>query len=370
LAVVALALLGAIFAAQTWGRAMRANGNDLTTYLTAARAFWEGGNPYLVDAAFPFIYPLFLCVAIWPLALLPYGIAVAAWYLLAAVALASTTGLLRTLDRAAQESQRWLIATAVVALALADVLQNNLVNGQVNPIVLALCVAFAWFHARRHRLAAGAALGAAIAIKITPAILLLYLVKRKDWRTIAWTVAALVVCGVVLPYLIAGPSIWSEYQHYAQTFLTDRLVDTGEIVTHRRAFGLVEVVRQITGSARAADIWIAATAVAIALWFVDRTDRPHAFALYLAASLLISPMSEVHHLIYLWPALVLLAWEALDGRLTAADTIGLVAVLIAALAIRFVPFAAFAAVAGTCVLLARRRGAVGPARLGAGLNRA
>jgi len=349
-------LLAAIFAAQAWTRAMRASGNDLTTYLAAARAFWDGLNPYLVNAPFPFIYPLFLCVAIWPFALLPYGVAVGAWYLLAVLALASATAPLRTLARAVPDSRQWLVATAIVALAFADVLQNNLVNGQVNPVVLALCVAFAWLHARGRRLAAGAALGAAIAIKITPAILLLYLVKRQDWRTVAWTVGAMLACGVVLPYLVAGPSIWNEYYHYAQTFLTDRLVDSAEIVSHRRAFGLVEVVRQLTGSALAADIWIAAAVVAVALWFVDRVDRAHAFALYLAASLLISPMSEVHHLIYLWPALVLLTGEALDGRLTARSTIGLMAVLIAALAIRHVPFAAFVAVAGTCLLIGGQTG--------------
>ena len=346
-----LAILFVVFALQTWTRATRINGNDLTTYLTAARAFWAGGNPYLVDAPFPFIYPLFLCVAIWPLAQLPYGAAIAAWYLLAILALASATNLLRVLERPAPDARRWLMATAIVALALTDVLQNNLVNGQVNAVVLGLCVVLAWLHARGKRLAAGIALGAAIALKLTPAVLLMFLVKRKDWRTIAWTAAATLVCAVGLPYLIAGSSVWTEYQFYARTFLTDRLVDSADIVTHHRAFGLVEVVRQLTGAAMAADTWIAAALVAMALWATDRPDRPHAFALYLAASLLMSPMSEVHHLILLWPGLIGLTWAALAGRLSAAYIVGVAAVLIAVLAIRYVPFAAFVAVTGTCVLL-------------------
>jgi hypothetical protein len=62
-------------------------------------------------------------------------------------------------------------------------------------------------------------------------------------------------------------------------------------------------------------------------------------------------MSEVHHLILLWPGLIGLTWAALAGRLSAAYIVGIAAVLIAVLAIRYVPFGAFVAVTGTCVLL-------------------
>jgi hypothetical protein len=90
-ALAILAALAAAFAIQAWGRAMRPGGNDLTTYLTAAREFWRGANPYAIDSPFPFVYPLFLCVAIWPLAQLPYGVAVAVWCAIALAAMAGTT---------------------------------------------------------------------------------------------------------------------------------------------------------------------------------------------------------------------------------------------------------------------------------------
>jgi len=175
----------------------------------------------------------------------------------------------------------------------------------------------------------------------------------------ACTVAAAPVFAVGLPWLVSGARLWSDYAYYGHTFLADRLAEPADVVTHYRAFGLVEVVRQVTGAAWAADTWIVAAIVATWLWIADRPSaRPavNAFALYLAASLLISPMSEVHHLILLWPALILLVREALGERMSPVRRGALVLVLIAAFMLHQVPFAAFAAVLGTCALIALKPG--------------
>jgi hypothetical protein len=352
LAVVVLGLFAGVCAAQLWSRAFRANGNDLTTYLVASRDFWHGANPYQADTPFPFIYPLFVCVLLWPLAHAPYGFAVAAWYALSVGALAATTAVVASATGAVRSS--WVAVAAIVTVALADVLQNNLVNGQINPVVLALCAIGAWAWTRRHRPAAGIAIGAAIALKLTPAILLIWLARRRDWRTIAWTLAAAAVFAVGLPWLVTGSRVWPDYAYYGHTFIAGHLAESADIVTHHRAFGLVEVVRQAIGSAWAADAWIVAAIVAGVVWLADRpAARPaiHAFALYLAASLLISPMSEVHHLILLWPALLLLVGEATDGRMSPGRMAMLLLVLVAAFTLRHVPFGAFAAVLGTCILI-------------------
>lgn len=352
IAIALLAALAAVFAIQMWGRAVRANGNDLTTYLVAARDFWRGANPYAADAPFPFIYPLFLCVAVWPLLQVPYGLAVSVWYGMSIGALAVATRAVAIMRGATRMS--WFVVAAVVAVVLADVIQNNLVNGQVNAVVLALCMLGALAWARERRLGAGIAIGAAIAIKITPALLLVWLARRRDWRTLAWTAVAAIVLAIGLPWLVAGARVWSDYAYYGHTFLADRLAEPADVVTHYRAFGLVEVARQLTGSPLVADTWIVAVLVTAALWITDRpAARPpvHAFARYLAASLLINPMSEVHHLILLWPALLLLVQDAAEGRLSLTRRIILALVLIAALTLREVPFGAFAAVLGTCALI-------------------
>jgi alpha-1,2-mannosyltransferase len=246
------------------------------------------------------------------------------------------------------------VSATIVSVALADVLQNNLVNGQVNPVVLALCAGGALMWTRQRRIAAGLAIGAAIAFKITPAVLLIWLARRKDWRTLGWTAAATALFAIGLPWLVAGARVWSDYAYYGHTFLAGHLVESADVVTHHRAFGLVEVARQLTGSAWALDTWVVTAIIVAALWLADKPGaRPpaHAFALYLAASLLIAPMSEVHHLVWLWPALVLLVADGLDGRLSPTRQIGLLCVLIAAFTLHVVPFAALAAVLGACLLL-------------------
>src|SRR5688572_33351204 len=82
-AVVATIVLGA----QTWHKAFRPGGNDLTSYLLSARALWDGQSPYGLDTPFPYIYPLFLAFAIVPLAILPYGAAVIGWFAASVAAL-------------------------------------------------------------------------------------------------------------------------------------------------------------------------------------------------------------------------------------------------------------------------------------------
>jgi hypothetical protein len=80
--VVVLGLLVLLFAVQTWRKAYRPDGNDLTSYLAASRALAEGSNPYEVDTPFPYIYPLFPALALIPLAKAPYGAAVLLWFAL------------------------------------------------------------------------------------------------------------------------------------------------------------------------------------------------------------------------------------------------------------------------------------------------
>src|SRR5687767_16017455 len=82
-AIVATIVLGA----QTWHKAFRPGGNDLTSYLLSARALWDGQSPYGLDTPFPYIYPLFLAFAIVPLAILPYGAAVIGWFAASVAAL-------------------------------------------------------------------------------------------------------------------------------------------------------------------------------------------------------------------------------------------------------------------------------------------
>ena len=71
--------LGVVLLFQAFRMAYRDEGYDFTSYLLAARALRDGGNPYQVAMPFPYLYPLFLAFALMPLTFVPYWLANAVW---------------------------------------------------------------------------------------------------------------------------------------------------------------------------------------------------------------------------------------------------------------------------------------------------
>src|SRR6185295_16869721 len=112
------------------------------------------------------------------------------------------------------------------------------------------------------------------------------------------------------------------------------LADASTVVGHTRAFGLAEVWRQVSGLNWNADALICAVGLAAVIAVIDRgrSDPDPAFltvCLYLGGALLISPMSEVHHLAALVPGLALLTYRALTGASPVVSRVALAAVLLA-----------------------------------------
>src|SRR5204862_207695 len=70
------AVLCVVLFAQTWVRAERPNGIDLTSYLLSARALLHGDSPYLLPTPFPYLYPATLAFLLIPLTFVPAAVAV------------------------------------------------------------------------------------------------------------------------------------------------------------------------------------------------------------------------------------------------------------------------------------------------------
>lgn len=174
---------------------LSATAGDFGVYYRAAQALLERNDPYSEAG---FIYPPLLLFLVLPLALFPLDTAREAWFVL---------------------SQAWMLGafwlcyrflgggwTALVAAGgvwcLAGTVQENLVLGQVNPLLLLLIVAAATLLARRPRLA-GALLGTAAALKVWPAALLLALAVRRRWGALGAGVAAGLVL-VVVPFAVTA----------------------------------------------------------------------------------------------------------------------------------------------------------------------
>lgn len=325
-----LILVCALLASQTIARAERPGGIDLTSYLLSAGALVRGASPYGVATPFPYLYPPTLAFLLIPLTLLPRVAAVCLWFALGA--LCAIWSVRSTLIAARPELERRPDDTAVfVALFLTfffTVVQSNLRNGQVNFLVLALCVLAALkgpphvhnagpntgsanLSGERHRASlfgerSAIAWSLAIAVKIVPLALAPYFLLRRRWIWLLGAAGCLMIL-LVLPAVLVGWRIVDMYEEYWRVFL-------GSSFTRAQPldFSLAGAIASSLGVAAAPAIRFAvAIAVMTAIAWLDlrRTHRrdTEAFAAYLLAIPLVSPQSEVHHLAFAFPAAVVAA---------------------------------------------------------------
>ncbi len=313
---------------QSIGCALRPIGYDFTSYYMSAQALLNGTDPYNNGTAFPYVYPLTLAFAIIPLAVLPYWLAAALWFILTALCLVGVFWLLIMIFKDngyGLALQRAPGVILVFYILLFEILQNNFRNGQVNLQVLLLCVLFIYCYTVERKYLAAVFLALAIACKLVPGFLILFLLYRGEYRVLLATVL-LTLGFCFIPIIITGAEIFTYYgvwfedfilhdlQHQTSapgTFLSYNLADTLGVHLHLPmrvarplafglvigGFGVIELVcRKARGSLK--DIAI--------------------FSLYLLGMLLLSPRSQTHYLVYLFPALfvafTLLAAEEQKGR--------------------------------------------------------
>jgi alpha-1,2-mannosyltransferase len=167
---------------------------DLDAYLAAGRAVWRDQPLYAPFLHHPFpdpalrpayIYPPVFALIMAPLGLIPDAAANIIWLLIGQAALAAA--LVITL--------RWLrpSAAAMVVILCATVtfypLWIDAVQGQANLLVLLLVTA-GIAGVVQNKPGFGAAFGLAAALKLTPLILLVWLLLDRRFREAAWMIGA------------------------------------------------------------------------------------------------------------------------------------------------------------------------------------
>lgn len=319
-AMAVLALLLITTGMQMHRRASRPGGYDFTSYLLSARALAEGDNPYATKTDFPYLYPLTLATLLIPLSYLPYALANGFWFLLNVGALWIAIHLIANtaVEAGAIPSGRSRLPAITLMLILTyNLLQNHFLNGQVNLIVLLCMLLFQAAYTRGQRFRASLSLAFAIALKIMPGLLLLLLLVRRKWMMLAYTLLA--TAGLVLlPYLWRGTELWNYYAQYLDAFWIDRLLMPATVAQPRVAYSLGAVIARFGGPTRALQIAGTILVLATLLWIEirDRREVQGRIGLYLLAMLLISPMSETHHLVFLLPSLIMLGLWLYGGEQT------------------------------------------------------
>jgi hypothetical protein len=299
-----------------YARMARVTGNDLGARLASARILVGGGDPYtlaLPQGHGP--YPLTIDALVIPLTWLPLGLAQSLWFTLSVAALVGSLLILDRLWRRARGGAAdpilivpFEVRLAGLALALFIPFQNHLRYGQLNLLLLCLLSLFLAFHLRPRGPAAAASLGAAIALKLTPAVFLLYLARGgresrgRSYRTALGAIAWTLLLAVGLPALIS-PRVLELYRDGWAPEVAGLAAGPVEYAWRTR-FTLAAVLTEISPwLATVPGLRYAAAAAVLGpiLWVQPRLARDprgglFLFALYVTAMPLVSPVSETHHL--------------------------------------------------------------------------
>lgn len=139
-----------------------------------------------------------------PIAWLDLTIARGVWQGLNLALLLLTLWLLRAIVRAEHSSWFWLFAALV--FFFPPLLENFRV-GQVYVLLLFLFCLVLWQAQRARAVGAGLALGAALAVKLSGAPLLLMWVRRREWRAL-WVACATAAAIACVSVLVLGSEGW------------------------------------------------------------------------------------------------------------------------------------------------------------------
>ncbi len=309
---------------------VRARPGDFAHYHAAARAILAGQSPFSVHN---FDYPPLLAFLTVPLGLLPYLEARLVWFalshaLLALAAVLSWRLLGRSLTAAAAVAMVW---------AGAGTVAENLVLGQVHPLLLVLLVvSLGATSTRSPGQPRATAIALAAALKLWPGVLAVGALLDRDWRAFATTVAlallliggplALVAVTLPPPHLPASRGYWMgtpavlNYSLPATALRLASLDDAGGEPPTPWLVGNNPESLQLDGREAALSVATSVLGLALGLGLVAAAHRraklpPLALlAALVALALATAPISWYHYRILHFPGLAWLVWAALAER--------------------------------------------------------
>lgn len=264
-------------------------------FLSHGWALYDGSMPPTNDTLLPFTYPPFSALVFAPLSWLPVRLGAV---LMAVVGCVLVWWMIRLLLRrvgCGDLPVGWSLILTAVALQLEPV-RITLDLGQVNIVLVALMVADT-IAKRPTRLEPyrGLLVGVAAAIKLTPAVVIIYYLARRQWRAAANVVLGFVAC-TGLAWAVT-PS--DSYQYWTSTlFDADRIGGLAFIYNEGIAGVLARMGLDETDRSH---WWMLATAIAtiyclvLARVLADRGEVELCLLAASAVALLGAPAAWIHH---------------------------------------------------------------------------
>jgi alpha-1,2-mannosyltransferase len=304
---------------------------DVDVYRMGGRA-WLDSRPLYADGVMfhtrggldlPFTYPPLAAVMFAPFAWLPLPVASAAITLTTLLLLiASTVVVLTRLDVWPQTSltgepawmRRGWLAAAVVAPAVIylEPIRSNFDFGQVNVVLMTLVIADCV--PRKTPWPRGMLLGLAIALKLTPAVFLLYFLLRRDTRALLVTTASAVVA-TLAGFVFAWRDSW---EYWTETVRNTDRIGTVTLNTNQNIAGAL--ARLGLGEGERFVVWTLAcfAVLGLTVWAARRALKAHEPVLALICvamfGLVVSPVSWSHHWVWALPTVLVCAVVAYRQR--------------------------------------------------------
>ena len=286
---------------------------DLEVYRAAGYSLLHGISLYgdSFPHNLPFTYPPF---AAWPFVLLtplPWGLTAWLWNFATLALLAWV--IVVSFDRVLP-SRPWLRALAVSGLLIAFGLTSPMVDhlgfGQINVLLMAMCLADL-LGIRPKWLPAGVLIGLAAAVKLVPGLFIVYLLVTRRFR--AALVASVTAAAATLAALVVSPSD-------SRLYFTDLLwhLDARVGLNNNATIGnqsLQGTLLRLLPGDDVRPVWLLLSVLAliVGMWaarraYVVRGELAGAAVTGLVA-VLISPVSWPHHLVWLVPAVAVLVGD-------------------------------------------------------------
>jgi Glycosyltransferase family 87 len=284
------------------GFAVAYNALDFRIYVWGGHAVTHDTRLYL-DLAYGhwFTYSPFAAVVFVPVAALPLTVGRVMWDLVSVAALGYSLTLILRLG--GYRPSRLAVAGVTAAALALDPVYQTLFLGQVNLILLALILTDVWRVARGR--GAGLGVGLAAAVKLTPAIFIVFFLLAGRTKPAVTAAATFLGCGLIGLAVAPGAS---------QRYWEHLFYDTGRVgapyISNQSPYAAA--IRIAGGAARVGPWWVVipvllgAAGLFAAAALARRGDWLGAAAVTGTAGLLVSPISWAHHWVWVLPALVVL----------------------------------------------------------------
>lgn len=312
LVVAALAVAAAVFLSVA---ATRHGFFDLKVYYGALR-YWLHEDGHIYDwlkpnSSYGFTYPPFAALTMAPMAYVSWPVAIG----INATATIVAGGLVLwwLVDPIARRMgwTRWFAFAVAACLAAAfEPVRETFTFGQVNLLLLFLVAADLLFLVAGNSRWAGVGIGLATAIKLTPGIFIVYLLITRRWR--AALVASATAAAATL--LAAALAVDATREFWTSALWNVDRVGSLAFVSNQSWQGVVARLAPTRPSTLA---WLALVVATLAIWAwrcraaAGARDEATGLALTGVAQCLVSPVTWVHHLVWLLPAVVLLVDNAM-----------------------------------------------------------